>query len=379
MAFDPRKAADPTATSLLTIDLAALRANYATLRGHAKDSECAAVIKADAYGTGAEQAVRALLREGCKTYFAATFAEAEIIRAAAREATIYVLDGFFAGSGPAFAEKAIRPVLSSLPEIEDWAAFCRERGQPLPAAIQLDTGMNRLGLPRSEIEQLAAAPELLASFAPALLMSHLACADEPGHPLNETQLKSFEGYRAMLPAGPASFANSAGIFLGTRYHFDLVRPGFALYGGKAAEGRKPLRQVVRLEARIVQVHDASAGTSVGYGAAHVLSRPTRIATLSIGYADGIFRVLGARDGKPGFAAYIDGHAAPALGRVSMDLITLDVTDVPDGLAHRGAWIEILGAHVSIDELAAQAGTIGYEMLTSLSRRAQRIYTGSEAE
>ncbi len=378
MVFDPRKAADPTATSLLTIDLAALRANYATLRDQAKGSECAAVIKANAYGTGAEQAVRALSKEGCGTYFVATFAEAETIRAAAREATIYVLDGFFAGSGPAFAEKAVRPVLSSLAEIQDWAAFCRERDQPLPAALQFDTGMNRLGMPHGEVEQLAAEPELLASFAPALLMSHLACADEPGHPLNEAQLKAFEACRAMLPACRASFANSAGIFLGARYHFDLVRPGFALYGGKAAEGREALRRVIRLEARIVQVHDARAGTSVGYGADQSLSRPTRIATLAIGYADGIFRALGAREGQSGFTAYIGGHAAPALGRISMDLITLDVTDIPEGLAHRGAWAEIIGEHVSVDDLAARAGTIGYEMLTSLSSRAQRIYTGSEA-
>ena len=379
MVINPRKSADPTATSLLTIDLAALRANYCALRDEAGGIECAAVIKANAYGTGAEQAVRALSGEGCKTYFVATFAEAEIIRAAAREATIYVLDGFFTGSGPAFAEKAIRPVLSSLEEIQDWAAFCRERNEPLPAAIQVDTGMNRLGLPHGEVEQLGGEPGLLAAFTPSLLMSHLACADEPGHPLNETQLKAFEACRAMLPACPASFANSAGIFLGARYHFDLLRPGFALYGGKAVEGREALRQVVRLEARIVQIHDAPTGTSVGYGAEQILSRPTKIATLSIGYADGVFRVLGARDGVPGFTAYLGDHAAPALGRVSMDLITLDVTDVPEGLAHRGAWVEIIGDHVSVDDLALQAGTIGYEMLTSLSRRAQRIYTGSQAE
>lgn len=377
MAFDPRKAADPTATSLLTIDLDALRANYRVLRDHAKGSECAAVIKANAYGTGAEQAVRALSKEGCGTYFAATFSEAKIIRATAPEATIYVLDGFFAGCGPAFAEKAVRPVLSSLAEILDWGAFCRDRDESLPAALQFDTGMNRLGMPRGEIEQLAREPEYLASFAPALLMSHLACADEPGHPLNEAQLKAFEACRAMLPACPASLANSAGILLGPRYHFDLVRPGFALYGGKAVEGREALEMVVRLDARIVQIHDARAGESVGYGAAQILSRPSRIATLSIGYADGIFRVLGARDGQSGFTAYIDGHAAPVLGRVSMDLITLDVTDLPDEVTHRGAWVEIIGEHVSVDDLAEQAGTVGYEILTSLSSRAQRIYTGSE--
>ena len=183
----------------------------------------------------------------------------------------------------------------------------------------------------------------------------------------------------MLPPCPASLANSAGIFLGPRYHFDLVRPGFALYGGKAIVGREPLQSVVRLEARIVQIHDAQAGESVGYGAAQTLARPTRIATIAIGYADGIFRRLGARNGRNGLTGYIDGHEAPALGCVSMDLITLDVTDLPDGIARRGAWVEIIGEHMSVDDLAERAGTIGYEILTSLSRRAERAYIGSEAK
>lgn len=374
MSSDP----SPTATSLLTIDLGALRANYRELRDQAGAAQCAAVIKANAYGTGVEQAVHALSKEGCQTYFVATFAEAERIRAMAGDADIYVLDGYFAGSGPAFAQKSIRPVLSCLAEVQDWASFCRDQGAALPAALQLDTGMNRLGLPRGEVEQLIQAPELLAPFTTSLLMSHLACADEPEHPLNEVQLTAFEAFRAMLPPCPASFANSAGIFLGPRYHFDLVRPGFALYGGKAIAGRKPLRAVVRLDARIAQIHDAQPGETVGYGAAQTLTRPTRIATLAIGYADGVFRRLGAHDGYSGFTAYIGGHAAPVLGRVSMDLITLDVSGVPEQLARRGAWAEILGPHVSVDDLAKQAGTIGYEMLTSLSSRAQRIYVDSEA-
>lgn len=376
MNHDPNNAS-PTATCLLTIDLGALRANYRTLRDEAAGVECAAVIKANAYGTGMEQAVHTLSKEGCRTFFTATFAEAEVIRAISADATIYVLDGYFTGSGPQFAQKAIRPVLSSIAEIQDWAAFCTDHGKPLPAALQFDTGMNRLGMPHNEIEQLSQAPEVLASFTPALVMSHLACADEPDHALNEAQLTAFEAFRAMLPPCPASFANSAGIFLGPRYHFDLVRPGLALYGGKAVEGGKPLRNVVRLDARIAQIHDAQSGTSVGYGAAQTLGRPTRIATLSIGYADGLLRCLGARDGHPGFTAYIGEYAAPVLGRVSMDLITLDVSDIPQELATRGAWAEIIGPHVSVDELAEQAGTIGYEMLTSLSSRAQRIYTNSE--
>ena len=377
MSAAPHKTADPTATSVLTIDLGALRANYRALRDLAAGAECAAVIKANAYGTGSGEAVRALSKDDCKTFFVATFSEAEAVRETAPDATVYVLDGFFAGSGPAFAETRIRPVLSSLPEVRDWAAFCKDKGKPLPAALHVDTGMNRLGLPRSEVEQLQKSPDILNAFTPALLISHLACADEPGHPMNEAQLKAFEDLRSMLPTCHASLANSAGIFLGERYRFDLVRAGFALYGGRAVEGQASLDPVVQLHARITQIHEAQAGETVGYGAERKLSRPTRIATLSLGYADGIFRCLGARDGHPGLTGFIDGHRAPVLGRVSMDLITLDVSKIPDGVAERGSWVEILGEHTSVDDLAIQAGTIGYEVLTSLGHRAQRIYVDSD--
>ena len=371
--------AHPATPSVLTIDLGALRANYRILRDRTPGAECAGVVKANAYGIGTEQAVRALGKDGCKTYFVATFDEAETVRDSAPEATVYVLDGFFAGSGPAFAEARARPVLSSLAEVRDWSSFCRERGEPLPAAIHVDTGMNRLGMPRGEAEELAGSEDLLGTIAPALLISHLACADEPDNVMNEAQLKAFSDLRAMFPSCPASLANSGGIFLGPRYHFDLVRAGFALYGGRAVAGQPSLSPVVQLRARIAQIHDAKEGETVGYGAAQKLDRNTRIATLSLGYADGIFRCLGANGEKPGLTGYIDGHSAPVLGRVSMDLITLDVTDISDEIARRGAWVEILGEHVSVDDLAEQAGTIGYEVLTSLTRRGQRIYIESEKD
>ncbi len=373
MPSSPHKAADPTATCVLTIDLGALRANYRSLRDRAGKAECAAVVKANAYGIGAQEAVLALSRDGCKTFFVATFSEAQRVRDTAPDADVYVLDGFFSGGGPAFAGARIRPVLSSLSEVRDWAQFCRDKGEPLPAALQVDTGMNRLGMPRSEAIDLAKSNDLLNAFTPALFISHLACGDKPDHPMNEAQLKAFEELRAMFPPCPASLANSAGIYLGERYHFDLTRTGFALYGGRAAEGQPPLAQIVQLHARIVQIHEAEAGESVGYGAEQTLKRATRIATLSLGYADGIFRCLGAREGHAGLTGTIEGHAAPALGRVSMDLITLDVSDIPSGLAERGSWVEIIGEQTGIVGLAQQAGTIGYEVLTNLSHRAQRIY------
>ena len=373
----PHKAADPTATCVLTIDLGALRANYRALRDRSGKAECAGVIKANAYGIGVQEAVLALSRDGCKTFFVATFSEAQKVRETAPDADVYVLDGFFSGSGPAFAGARIRPVLSSLSEVRDWAQFCRDKGEPLPAALQVDTGMNRLGMPRSEAIELAKSDDLLKAFTPALFISHLACGDEPDHPMNEAQLKAFEELRAMFPPCPGSLANSAGIYLGERYHFDLTRAGFALYGGHAVQGQPPLAQIVQLHARIVQIHEAEAGESVGYGAEQTLKRATNIATLSLGYGDGIFRCLGARDGHTGLTGYIDGHAAPALGRVSMDLITLDVSDIPSGLAERGSWVEIIGEQASVDDLAQQAGTIGYEVLTSLSHRAQRIYIDTD--
>lgn len=376
---DALKAADPTATAVLTIDLGALGANYRTLRDKAASAECAAVIKANAYGTGAAEAVGALSKEGCGTFIVATIDEARTVRETRTDATVYVLDGFFPGSGDVFASANIRPVLSSLDEVKDWAGFCLNHGKPLPAALHVNTGMNRLGMSYAEAEALVQSPDLIEGFEPTLTMSHLACADEPEHPMNAAQLKAFEDFRALLPPCPASLANSGGILLGKPFHFDLVRAGVALYGGRAVTGQPALAPVVQLNARIAQIHDGKPGETVGYGATRKLDRPTRIATLSIGYADGIFRCLGAEEGTSGLTGYIDGHPAPVLGRISMDLITLDITGVPEASARRGGWVEILGPHVTVDDLAEKAGTIGYEVLTSLSRRAQRIYVNEDTE
>ncbi|MEM8744152.1 MAG: alanine racemase [Pseudomonadota bacterium] len=376
---DHLSGASETANAVLAIDLGALQANYRALNALAGGAECAAVVKANAYGTGEREAVRALMQAGCRTFFVAAFNEAETVRDVAPEATIYVLNGMYRGAGPAFVAKDIRPVLSSLHEVIDWVEFCRQTGEPHPAAIQMDTGMHRLGLTRDEVDELARSPDLLKAFSPALIMSHLACADEADHPMNAAQLQLFEDLRALLPEMPTCFANSGGIHLGSAYHFDMVRAGFSMYGGRAVAGREPLTPVVQLHTRIAQIHEAPAGRTVGYGAAHTLGRPTRVATLTLGYADGIFRYLGAHDTKTGLTGYIEGHPAPALGRVSMDLITLDVTDIPEDIAHRGAWVEIIGPNASIDDLADQAETIGYEILTSLGNRAERVYLGGETD
>jgi alanine racemase len=362
------------ARAVLTIKLGALRANWATLNRHSGQAECAGVIKADAYGLGLEEIATALRREGCKTFFVATLAEARRVRTIDAGAVIYVLDGLLPDAVEHYVGFDLRPCLSSLEEIKEWAVFCRLRGQRYAAAVHLDTGMSRLGLPPGEVAALAEAPEVLEAFTCALMMSHLACADEPKHPKNAQQRALFERLRATLPPTRASLANSAGTFLGADYHYDLVRPGIALFGGRAFVGDdNPMQWVVELRARILQVRDVSEGESVGYGAAYTCSRPTRVATLACGYADGFLRAISRVDRTAGAVGFIGPHAVPIIGRVSMDLITVDVSDVPEALARRGAWVEVLGARTTVDDLTDRAGTIGYELLTRLGRRVHRVY------
>jgi alanine racemase len=371
--------ADPGAVSalargLLTVDLAGIKANWRWLAAVAKGAECAGVVKADAYGLGLEPVVAALWDAGCRTFCVATLVEGARLKAVLPNATVYVLDGLMPGTAAVYPERGLRPVLGSLAEIAEWAAYSRAVGSRLPAAVHIDTGMNRLGMPAAEVHVLAADPAPLADFNVSLVMSHLACGDTPGSPLNGRQKAAFDALRAMLPGAPASLSNSAGTLLGADYRYDLVRPGIALYGGRAIEGRpNPAAKVVRVEARILQIREAPAGGVVGYGATYTLARPSRIATIAAGYADGFLRSISGPIGRPPPPAYIGGYPAPIVGRVSMDLVTLDVTDVPPALAQRGAWAELIGRHVQIDDLADSSGTIGYEVLTRLGPRFQRIY------
>jgi len=365
---------DDLACGRVTIDLGALANNWRMLARRADTAATAAVVKGDAYGIGLEPAARALAQAGCQTFFVALADEGLQLRAAVRDAIIYVLDGFLPGGADAFANGRLRPVLSSWPEIEEWAAFRREDGRDLKAAIHVDTGMNRLGLTPGEARRLAQDADLLATIAPDLIMSHLACADTPDHPMNRKQLAAFRAVRVLLPDIPASLSNSAGIFLGPDYHFDLVRPGIALYGGEAVASQpSATRPVATLEARILQVREAKSGDTVGYGATETLGRPSRIAVVGAGYADGYHRRAGSSDARPGARAFLRGRYAPLVGRVSMDLIAIDVTEVPG--AERGDWVELFGPNISVDEVARNAETIGYELLTGLGRRYARTYVG----
>ncbi len=353
----------------LTVRLGAIAANFQTAQQLAGPAAIGGVVKADAYGTGFVPAARTLQDAGCDTFFVARLEEGIALRPLASKARIFVLDGAQPDMVPALIAHNLTPVLISISEIAAWSAAARSTRSQLDAAVHIDTGMNRLGLPAQELATLAAEHgRLLDGLRIVLWMSHLASSDEPDAKLNRTQLERFKAALAMLPAGPASLSASGGIMLGKEYFFDMVRPGLCLYGGNPQPTQSnPFKPVVRLTTRIMQVRHAAKGETVGYGATFRTKRPSMLATGALGYADGIFRSL-SNSG----AVAINGTRAPIVGRVSMDLITFDVTDVPDAVVP-GMEAELIGETISLEEIAAAANTISYEVLTSLSRRARRQY------
>jgi alanine racemase len=357
------------AGACLTIDLDALAANHAVLRDAAKSAEVAPVIKADAYGLGVGPVARRLWAEGARSFFVARLAEGEQLRAELgpqRPAAILVLDGASPGAMPRLLKAQLTPVLNSLAQLEEACAWGLENASA-PAALHIDTGLNRLGVRPEEAQALAGAPDRLAGIELVLVMSHLACAADPAHPMNRVQLARFEAAAALFPGARRSLANSGGIFLGPQYHFDLVRPGVTLYGGGPRETHDPRFQAVaRLEAPILQVRALPPGESVGYDATFTSERPMRVAIVPVGHADGYLRAGAGRAW-----AWLDGARRPVLGCVSMDLIAIDVSGCDAALP--GAMVEVLGPNVPVDELAAAAGTISYEVLVRLSSRALRRY------
>jgi alanine racemase len=357
------------AGGLLTIDLSAIVANWRLLAQRAAPAECAAVVKADAYGCGIEPVVTALSAAGCRTFFVAHLEEGRRARRVAPDATIYVLNGVMPGTAPAIAAAGLRPVIGDLDELREWEAFAAA-SPSLGFALHVDTGMNRLGLAVDEAQALAGRP--LPGLA--LLMSHFACADEADHPLTPRQIAAFRDLRARFPGVPGSLANSSGVFLGAQAQHDLVRPGVALYGANPTPQQpNPMRAVVRLEGRILQVRKVADGETVGYGATWTARRPSRVAVIAVGYADGLLRAASGSDGKAGAEAIVAGKRCAFAGRVSMDLIAIDITDVSDNEVRRGDLVTLLGDGITVDDLAAHAGTIGYEILTGLGRRYHRRY------
>lgn len=361
------------APGVMTVDLDAIVANWRKLEKTAVPAECASVIKADAYGCGIDPVASALARAGCKTFFVATLDEARAARAALPAATIYVLDGFFQNTGEAFASIDCRPVIGDLNELAEWDVFCRRTGWAGGAAIHIDTGMNRLGLSLTEAQGIL--PRIEAGdHGITLVMSHLACAENLNHPLNARQLASFREIASLFAGVPASLSNSSGVFLGPSYLFDLVRPGAAIYGvNPTPEADNPMQPVVDLKARIVHIRNVERGETVGYGASWTARRATRLAIVSVGYADGYFRAAGGSDGHRGAEVVVVGKRCPVVGRISMDLMAIDVTDVDKNGARRGQMVTLLGEGITVDELARHFGTIGYEVLTSLGSRYARVY------
>jgi alanine racemase len=356
----------PFFASILEIDLAAIAANYAQLRAR-HGAPVAGVVKADAYGLGAGRVAPALHQAGCRHFFVAHLAEALAIRALVPGAMLATLNTMLPGSEATHAEHAVVPVLGSLDEVARWRAEAARRSRTLPALLHLDTGMNRLGLDARELALLAADHSLLQGISLLYVITHLTASEIPADPRNIEQREAFAAARAMLPAAPASLANSSGLFLGEAFASDLARPGAALYGINPTPGAaNPMRLAVRLRARVLQVRDVPAGGTVGYNATWQAARPSRIATLGVGYADGWSRAL-----SNAAAAIFDGAPVPLVGRVSMDLTTYDVTDHPAIVP--GSWLELLGPSMPPEALAAVAGTSGYEILTSLGSRYGRVY------
>lgn len=352
--------------AVLTIDLDAVIANYRLLQGRLGRVAAAGVVKADAYGLGADKVAPALAAAGCGIFIVAQLTEAIRLREGLPQGQIVVLEGLFAETAPAYRQHRLLPVLNDLGQLDAW----RLSGGG-PALLHVDTGMSRLGLPEREVDILAEDPSRLARVDLLYVMSHLVSAELSDAELNRLQLGRFRRTLQRLPTAPASFANSSGIFLGPDYHFDLARPGAALYGLAPVEGAaNPMRSTVKLEAPILQIREVPRGASVGYREGFRARRPTRIGTIGVGYADGYLRSLANRG-----LGYIGGRSVPLVGRISMDLVTIDLTGFSEGEARSGTMVELIGEHLPPDALAELAGTNGYEILTSLGPRYRRRYIG----
>ncbi len=325
-------------------------------------------MKANAYGLGADRVAPALWEAGCRQFFTANLDGALAVRGWLPDADVHVFNGLL-GDTEAYVEDHVVPVLNDLGQVERWAACARRHERKLPAVLHTDTGMSRLGLPAEEIEMLLARPEWLEALDLRFVMTHLACADEPGNAMNREQLEAFSAIREHFPGVPGSLANSSGIFLGPAYHADLTRPGYAVYGGNPTPREpNPMEPVVRLSAQIIQVREVKPGKTIGYGADYRVKAATRIATIPVGYADGYLRALSDKG-----VARVAGVEVPVVGRVSMDLVTLDIGALPIEKAGVGTWVDLIWGREMLDIVAKRAGTIGYELLTALGGRYPRSY------
>lgn len=353
------------------IDLQALCANYRLLADKSAPAETAAVVKANAYGLGAVKVAKTLAeREGCRWFFVATIDEGVDVREVLPDASIGV---FYGANNPTDAQTmhkyGLIPVLNSLAQVAVWREQAKIAGETLSAIVQVDTGMTRAGMSLDEARELADNSALLAGIHVRYFMSHLACAEVAHHPLNAKQLKNFQSLQALFPDAKFSFANSSGIFLSKDFHADLSRPGMALYGlNPTPDDRNPMNVVVTIQAPVLQIRVLAEDECVGYGATFKAVKGSRLALAGIGYADGLVRSLSNRG-----QAYVHGYTVPIVGIVSMDLTVIDITSIPEDIVKDGDMVEFIGKHLAADDVAEKAGTIGYELFTSIASRVQRIY------
>ncbi|MFL2655466.1 MAG: alanine racemase [Alphaproteobacteria bacterium] len=371
----------PGVSSVLIVDLEAIKHNYRHIQSLAPDTEIGVSIKSDAYGLGASVIAKTLASIGCKTFFVATIDEGVKLRSDLPNTEIVILNGPTANSEWLFVEHQLTPTLNSLSQIDTWKTLKKDNIPCKAAYLHIDTGMSRLGLSINDVSQLCSNVNMLNELDIKVIMSHLSCADDEKSSTNKKQLVLFNTLVKQLTVitGPVrlSLANSAGCLLGSDYHLDMIRPGASIYGLKVTKSaQNPMRRVVHLLAQIIQIRNVDHPSTVGYGATHKIKQPTKIATLAMGYADGIPRASGQvsnKDNRPFATAFINGKVAPIVGRISMDLITIDVTQIPE--AKPGIYAELIGNNISIDDLADISGTIGYEILTRLGQRHHRIYKG----
>ncbi|MBP1860731.1 alanine racemase [Rhizobium herbae] len=371
------------ASNRLTIDLGALADNWRTMNKLSGKARAAAVLKANAYGIGVKPAAETLYAAGARDFFVADVEEGVALRPLVPDGRIHILAGMWPGNEQLFFDYGLVPIINSEEQLAFFMSALSERGDH-PCVLHVDTGMNRLGLTADEALALAGDPARPASFSPILVMSHLACADDPTHPLNRRQLESFRTVTAAFEGIESSLANSAGVHLGPDFHFDLTRPGIATYGGEAVNGMaNPMKPVVTAQARILQIRRVRTGETASYGGSAQFARDSRVAIVAIGYADGYHRSVSGggvtlRQATPsGAFGFLHGHKVPHLGRVTMDLSLFDVTDLPDNVVRPGDYIELFGNNIAIDDVARAGGTIGYEMLTSLGARYERAYIEAE--
>ena len=358
--------------SFLEINIDSIIHNYQLINNKVGNTECAAVLKADAYGMGASVIAKALDKVGCSTFFVATIDEGIELRAcfSKNENQIAVLSGLLEGSEDIFYSNKLTPVLNDTEQIKKWAIYNKQKKISAPSILHIDTGMNRLGLTIYELYDIIKNSTELKELHVGWIMSHLACGDQPRDIMNEKQLSVFLNAKKEFPNVKASLANSAGVFLGQSYHLDMVRPGIALYGsGSGSIPSKPLKQVIKLYSRILQIRTLSTGASVGYGASYRVSEATRVATVGLGYADGYLRSLSNCSW-----VFFNGLRLPVIGRISMDYITIDITQIASGKIKTGDFIEIIGDKFTLDDLATVANTVPHELLTRLGTRHHRIYS-----